>query len=325
MRPFSALTQCPDPVRWGRKVKISSYSVRGISHRGNGGKVMAPTRNSLSRAEVAMKISPLFIAALLFSIPTLASSQTTVDQGRVINITLQAINAGIGSYQSCIGTRDTLYRFRSGLSVDFNPSSRIFIRLNGNWYWGGTDNGGSLSGGVGYAIRKDYYPSRSYTNVFVSDQYLGGGWIERTTTIERGTCQSITAKTIEAGLERQFLNRSEEQFPTGNVYEVDQQEKMNDTVLYIGYRWANYYTMSIAMEAFTCYAHGLIGFKDRAIRTDSYAYAAGLTTTTSKDNSVAVGAEFGIDWYIVNASLQLYDDEFLFYCGFRIPLTFVFK
>jgi hypothetical protein len=283
---------------------------------------MAPAIRITARLEVAMKI-PLLFVAIFFISPAAALSQVAIEQGRVVNVSLQAINAGIGSYQSCIGTRDTLYRFRSGLSVDFNPSARIFVRLDGGWCWGGTDNGGTVAGGVGYAIRKDYYPNRPYTNVFVSDQYIGGGWIERTTTIEKGTCESITAKIIEAGFEKQFLNRSEEQFPTGTVYEVDQQEKINDTVFYLGYRWANYYTMSIAVQAFTLYAHGLIGFKDRAIQTDSYDSTAGLSTTISNDSNVALGAELGIDWYIVNASLQLYNGDFLFYCGFRIPLTFV--
>lgn len=79
------------------------------------------------------------------------------------------------------------------------------------------------------------------------------------------------------------------------------------------------------MQAFTLYAHGLLGFKDRGILTDSYVYGSGLTETQSEDRNVALGAELGVNWYIVTASLQVYNGEFLFYLGFSIPLTFIFQ
>jgi hypothetical protein len=265
------------------------------------------------------------IAILALLLPIAAVSQTNIENGHVINIDLLAIDACLGSFTNAIGNQDTLYRFRSGLSVDFNISSRLFLRIDGKSFWSGTDTGWTIAGGVGYAIEKDYYPSRPYTNVFVSDQYIGGGWIERTSTVVKGTCQSITAKIVEAGIEKQFLNRYDEEFPSGIIYQVDQWESINDTVLYVGYRWANYYTESIAMEAFNLYAHGLLGLKNRDISTDSYANSSGLMSTTSKDQNVALGAEIGINWYITTASIQIYDGEFHFYCGINIPLTFVSK
>ena len=284
-------------------------------------------KKSLRGAAViaTMGKSPILFAILSLLLPIAAVSQTSIEQGHVLNVNLLGIDAGIGSFNNGAGSPDALYRFSSGLSLDYNPASRVFCRLDCKAFWGGTDTGWTVAGSIGYAFEKEYYPSRHYTNVFVSDQYIGGGWIERTTTVERGTCQSITAKIVEVGIEKQFLNRYDEAFPSGIVYEVDQWDAINDSILYAGYRWANYYTESIAMEAFTLYAHGLLGLKDRDIVTDSYAKVSGLTETVSKDQDVALGAEIGITWYIVTASLQLYNGEFLFYCGFNIPLTFIFR
>ncbi len=306
-------------VDMGRRTWNSHKRARLASHR------EIPFDHGSLQMEAVMSKSLFFCAMLLLSLPFVAFSQTSIEAGHVLNIDLLGVDAGLGSFTNAIGNQATLYRFRSGLSLYYNPTSRVFCRLDGKAYWSGTDTGWTVAGSVGYAIEKDYYPSRPYTNVFVYDQYIGGGWIERSTTVVKGTCQSITARIIEAGIEKQFLNRYDEEFPYGNVYEVNQWESIDDTILFIGYRWANYYTESIAMEAFTLYAHGLLGFKDRSISTDTYEYGSGLVSTTGSDRNVALGADIGISWYIVTASLQLYNAEFLLYLGINIPLTFIFR
>lgn len=274
-----------------------------------------------------MKRRVAFAIALMLGLCGTLYSEEPQNQGSVVHLSLNLVDAMFGNYTNLEDEGTMVTMLASGLSADFNPFPRYFFRIEGSYNYDlgieGSMTGAEIGAGIGYAFKKAYYERAPYTNVFVKDTPIGGGWIERETTIETGTCRALKTQILEAGFIKLFMHRWEyEFFYYGN--EEDKSEDIGDLIFYAGYRMANYYKQSVSRQAIIFYAHALLGFKDRDIESEIYedGYSDHYFLTDS-DKGLALGAEVGVDAYITFFRLRYYAGEVAFHAGFRIPLSFV--